>query len=387
MALGAGAWQARRERRSRVGELFASTPRLRWQRVAPTAVGMAVAAIAGYLGMFAASAVRVAPTATYFPLGSVPVVAVGALAMVAGVWLGLAIGRALPSAFTPPALVVASLMALILPMMTLDPTAHGAESGTNRLAVLLLSPALSRPDGDFVTVSSRVHLGQAVWFAALAAAAFVILGATRWRERLAAVAPAAAAAVLAVAIFPATDTVPDPAARRLVCTSDAPKVCVTKVHASGLDDLRGPARKALAILAAKLPQAPTSVAESPTSWIAENSRSQPPETLLVELTVDANGRPEPSFLPLQWELLDGAGTRRCANTANTYVDARLVAAAWLMDQAPPWEPAGGARKLWEQLRRLPAAEQRARVAALRKAALACEERDLAAILTGAGAAR
>jgi len=46
-------------------------------------------------------------------LGLLPVVAVGALSVVAAVVLGLAIGRMAPSAFTPPALAVGGLVLLI----------------------------------------------------------------------------------------------------------------------------------------------------------------------------------------------------------------------------------------------------------------------------------
>jgi hypothetical protein len=47
LALGAGAWQARRDRRSSMAELIATTPRPRWRRVVPTAVAMAVGGVTG----------------------------------------------------------------------------------------------------------------------------------------------------------------------------------------------------------------------------------------------------------------------------------------------------------------------------------------------------
>ena len=56
LALAAGAWQARRERASRVEELVATTPRPRRWRVLPIAAAMAIAAVAAYLVMFAGAA-------------------------------------------------------------------------------------------------------------------------------------------------------------------------------------------------------------------------------------------------------------------------------------------------------------------------------------------
>jgi len=387
MALGAGAWQARRESRAKVGELFGATPRPRWQRVAPTAGAMAVAMVAGYLGMFAAGAVSVVPSAGYFPLGLLPVVAVGALSVVAAVVLGLAIGRMAPSAFTPPALAVGGLVLLITLPLAFD------SAGDDVPGALLLSPVLYRPDDDFVTVAASAHLAQVLWLVALLAAGFLFYAAVQWRTRALAAVPAVLGAVVALAVAPGAEadvTVPDLAARKQVCTSDAPKVCVAAVHASALEDLRGPGQKALTILAAKLPLAPTSVAESPTLWLYEDSRPQPAGTLLVDLEIDASGGAAEPQRDLLWQLLDGAGTRRCANTVNDYWPARLAAAAWLMGEPPPARMAdsgGQARKLWDALGQLPADEQRARVAALRTAALACATTDLAGVLTRGSAPR
>ena len=383
VALGAGAWQARRESRSKTGELFATTARPRWSRVVPTAAAMAIAVAAGYLGMFLAGAVQVAPTAPYFPPGTVPIVAVGMLALVGMVWLGLAIGSLLPSAFTPPAVVVAGLLAMLGLPIAVDQLSKGDGLPT----ALFLSPVLFRPDDDFVTFAGRLHAAQAGWLAAVALAGLVLFAAARWQTRAAAVVALVLGAGLTLVALPPTEaetTVPDLAARRLVCTDDAPRVCVATVHADALDDLREPGREALAILAAKLPQPPTSVAESPTSWLDENSRPQPAQTLLVNLDVEANGHSATTGDDLLWELLDGAGTRRCANTANDYLVPRLVVAGWLLDKKPapgPWD-SGETGKAWDAFRRLPPAEQRDRVAALRAASLRCERTDLMTLLIG-----
>jgi hypothetical protein len=81
LALGLGAWQARRERRSRMDELLATTPRPRWLRVQPMLTAMALAAVIGYLVMFAGGSGHVRHPDGYFPTGAVPVLAIGALSL------------------------------------------------------------------------------------------------------------------------------------------------------------------------------------------------------------------------------------------------------------------------------------------------------------------
>lgn len=394
LGLGAGAWQARRESRSRVGELFATTARPRWQRVTPTVLAMGIAVVAGYLGMFATGAGQVALNATYLPAGLPLIVAVGALSMVAAVWIGLAVGSFLPSAITPPGLVVGGLMAMLTLPLLLD----GLTDGDALPGAYFLLPILFRAENDFTTITASLHVAQAVWLVALAAAGFLVFAGARVRSRLAAIFPVVLGGAVALAVIPSDEkavTTPDAAAAVQVCTSDAPRICVTKVHAAALDDLREPGRKALAVLADKLPNAPTSLAESPTSWINEDSRPQPAAKLLVELDVGANGRTAMSERELLWELLDGAGTRRCANTVNDHILARAAAAAWLLGEAPPttglafgvYDPDGEVREALDTLRGLPVGEQRARVTALRTAALACETTDLMQLLVAGSAAR
>ncbi|MGC9665716.1 hypothetical protein ACNTMW_04065 [Planosporangium sp. 12N6] len=394
VALGAGAWQARRESRARIGELLATTPRPRWQRVAPTAVALALGAVAGYLAMFAAGAAQVAPAASYFPAGSLLVVAVGALTMVGAVWLGMAIGSLLSTPLTPPALTVggfAVLMGVPTVLRSLHPRDPGDLPGAT-----LLSPVLTPPLTDFYAVTTRVGLVQLVWFTALAATAFGLYAAATRRTRLAALAPSVLGAVLALAVLPTTADaayVPDPGAYAPVCDPGPPRVCVARVHATALADLRAPARQALAALAAKLPGAPTTVAEARNWWIEKHLDPQRPDTVLVDLNPDADGRLG-SPRELLWELVDGAGTRACSTIFDSaepdavarHHAARLAAAAWLLDQAPPADAyhAAQARQAWETLRTLPADEQLSRVAALRASALACDGRDLLDVLVGTG---
>jgi hypothetical protein len=106
---------------------------------------------------------------------------------------------------------------------------------------------------------------------------------------------------------------------------------------------------------------------------------------------------------LRWEMLLGAGTPGCANAPafgtaerRRYDIARLVAAAWLLDQEPPPptypEDPGLLQQsetvpVYQELRALPADEQQARVAALRAAELACDGGDGLDILAGSGGSR
>jgi hypothetical protein len=382
LAMGAGAWLGRRDRRSRMVELLGTTARPTWQRAIPTAGALSIALALGYVVTFAAAGIQVGLLATYFPLGSLPVVAIGALSLVAAGVFGLAIGRMVPSAFTPPVMTVLGLLAVVGPAFALGATIDGEEP-----AALLLSPAISVYHRDFVTIAPAVHAGQLLWFGGLAASGFALLVAVRLRDRLLALLPAGLCLALALAVLPPSSdldvTDPDPKATALVCADGTPKVCVTTVHSRTLDELRDPGREALRILAAKLPQAPASVAESGASWIDEDSRPQPADKLLVEFEVAGDGSVDLYRADLIWELLDGAGARRCANSQNDHVVVRLAIAAWLLEKAPPEEiRLDGTDQVLQELRALPPAEQTRRVAEFRRASLACEDRDLTAIITG-----
>src|SRR5215467_11081593 len=89
LALAAGAWQGTRERRSRVEELLATTSRPRWQRVLPVSAAMAIAVITAYLATFAGATGHLLHLDGYFSYGVFPLVAVGAVGLVAAAWLGL----------------------------------------------------------------------------------------------------------------------------------------------------------------------------------------------------------------------------------------------------------------------------------------------------------
>jgi hypothetical protein len=394
LALAAGAWQGVRERRSRVEELIATTPRPRWWRVLPVATAMAIAAVAAYAVMLAGAAVHLRHPAAYFPTGAVPLIALGALALVAAVWLGLAVGALLPSPLTAPMLAVIGFFALVLsPMLVAQ---KGGDPGTFLLFPYLQGP----PDGGFSwkMLSARANLSQALWLAAVAAAGLALFAAARPGTRVAAVVPVLLGAAIAVPAMPRHLTaawIEDHRATEEVCTSDEPQVCIARVHSYALDELRGPARQALSVLTAKLPLALTRVLvqdlDDPTP---RGPRSA--ETLVVSAQLnDVDGSTGDD---LMWIMLDGAGVPPCEKLRGLpddiearYVAARLAAAAWLLDKVPPGttgrageEPAVAlANQALAALRVLPAHEQRAHVATLRQAEWTCAVGDRLALLTGA----
>src|SRR5262245_60183003 len=258
LALAAGAWQAYRERRSRVEELVGTTPRQRWQRVQPIAAAMALAAAVGYVLMLAGGLANIKDVGGYFSPGAVPIIAIGALAMVGAVWLGLAIGALLPSPLPAPLLVVAGFAGLaVLPQLLVE---ANREPGTYLLLPFLRGPR----DGGFFpqVLSTGANLSQLLWLAAIAVTGCALFAAARTKTRVAAMIPAVLGAVAILPILPnqvAEASLPDCGALELICTEQRPQVCVPRISRHALNDLKVPGRRALAILAAKLPNPPTRV--------------------------------------------------------------------------------------------------------------------------------
>ncbi|MDQ7908320.1 hypothetical protein RB614_27715 [Phytohabitans sp. ZYX-F-186] len=399
LAMGVAAWHARRDRRSGVEELLATMPRPRWQRVLPGAVALVIGAFAAFLLTCLVNVALVANAGGYLSTASLPIVAVGAVALLAPVAFGLAVGRWLPFMLVPPVLILYMAMNLFFgdtEAYTEGPDASGEPPGWLLLWGTLQSVGT---EFDFAAITARTHLGQALWLVALAAAGIILYATTRPGGRAAAVAVVAVGAAVAVPVLPdryAEAYALDPGATAPVCTPRPPRVCVTRAHRAALPDLSGPGREALAILAAKLPDPPTSVTEI--------SYADPPapraDTVHIALWVGGDGRlrgPVLGIVPdIRWELLLGAGTPSCADPPpgtperRRYDLARLVAAAWLLDQDPPpadpGDPALASRTeslaAYQALRRLPPDQQRTRVAQLRRAELACDSGDRLDLLTG-----
>ncbi|MBM7810282.1 hypothetical protein [Saccharothrix algeriensis] len=366
LVLGAGAWQAWRDHRARVVELLATTPRPVRQRVAPTACALAIALVAAYAAVSAAGAVRVAGATSYAHLDWVAVTAVGALSLVAAAWLGMGIGRLRPSVHTPPVLVLVGFVLLLTPVQLAKEGSVGA--------VALLSPAFGTTAGEFARVAGAVNLGQALWFAALAAGGFVLAAAARARSAAPAAAPVAAGLALALPLLaaaPATGFEDDARASAEVCTTDGgPRVCVAAAHAAALPALTGPAREALAVLGA-LPDAPTSFHEITGDLDRWRTRRQPADEVWFHSdNLEPGGAWSGTGSELVARVLAGAGTRPCHDGDR---DVRAVVGAWLAGSLPESGAAIGERRLvWERLRALPAEEQARSVVAWRTAALGCE---------------
>jgi hypothetical protein len=401
LALGLGAWQARRDRRSRMVDLLATTARPSWLRRLHIALPLGLGAMTGFLAVFAGLVGYGVATGVYVPPLLVPPAVAAALALAAGVWLGAAIGRALPLVWVPPLIVVAGLVGMTTLAIVTDP--EGRPGGLSPGA-WLLNPSGTEGFDEFETLTTAVQVAQVWWMVALAAACLVLFVAAGF-VRLLAVVPIGLGAVVAGTLLPTylhEGVTLDRGALALVCTDDEPLVCARRVHPRLVDQLREPGREALAILAAELPQAPTRVVQR---YSTNDSRppplERPVDVLYVEVFPGVSGTLDVSERDLLWTLLMGAGTPICEDALNSstferYNAARLVAAAWLLEEPPlaPSDPDGYwgwlpptsiSTPAYEALLALPADEQRSRVAALRAAELECGPGDRLALLTGAGA--
>jgi hypothetical protein len=390
LALAGGAWLGRREARSRVGELFATTARPRWQRVLPTAAALAVTMVAAYVLMLAVGAGWVVPTARHVTVGMVGLAAAGAVSMVTAAWLGLAAGRAMPWLVTAPALAVVGVLVVgLLPdFVSVNSLLHDDNLPP---AALMLSPVYVGGLDDFQTFPVRHSLVQAGWFAAVAVTGLLLFGATRPLTRGLAVLPAALGLAVTLPLLPAGAyegaSRPDPVAVELVCDDAGPQVCMTRVHANLLPDVIGPVREALAILAAKVPGAPTRAVESGhvQSYVRPGLMPDPPrygaDTLVF--TAPPYGRTGGADLggePYLRVLLTEAWRLDCGVQPygrDVYL-AGEVAASWLMGRPVGYEPDLPAA--YDRFLGLPAEEQRARVAAARVGVVACRTDALVAIL-------
>lgn len=376
LALAAGAWQARREHRSNVAELFASTARPRSQRMVPTLGAMGIAAVCAYLAVVAVGVPWIIDTARYLPATAFVVAAVGALALVAAAWLGLAIGRLVPSLVTAPALAVVGIGLLLVIPAAVRP---------REWLALVFSPMYGMGQyTDYQTVYGRVSAAQAIWLAALAVTAAVLLASGSWRTRVAALLPAALGATVAIMVIPRNDEFVanpvDPVAQEQVCAEGSPRVCVSRVHSGLLPEVTPLARQALAMLA-KLPDPPTTVHEDTTTYYPDTSPPRKADVVLITVRTDKYGHlaSKATILP-DMLYAAGANTHGCRGGINRSV--ARAAGYWLMGREPlaesadePAEDNAQAVTLWRGLQRLPEKEAAARVAAVRRAALACEDLD------------
>ena len=256
--------------------------------------------------MFLIAAGWVVPTSGYFPGATIVVTAVGVPALVAAAWLGMAAGRAVPRVITAPILAVVGfvLVGLVPELATwpdTDARSHAASGRSRRRC------CSSRPSPAWTTSRRsrrRVSLLQALWLVSLAATGLLLLGAVRRRAIAFAVLPALLGVAVAVPLLPVGGArgaaVVDPVAIELVCDNDGPQVCVTRAHAALLPDVVGPARQALGMMAAKLPNAPVRAVETQqvAYWARLAPDAAPPrhsaDTIVFDTPTDRTGSAAPT---------------------------------------------------------------------------------------------
>ncbi|MDG4767172.1 hypothetical protein O7632_24180 [Solwaraspora sp. WMMD406] len=400
LALAGGAWLGRRDHRNRVGELFATTVRPRWQRTLPLAVGYAATMVVVYLLATGVGAIWVVSSAGYFSPTVLGIVAVGGLGMVAASWLGMAAGRAVPRIVTAPVLAVVGFAVVALLPDFVSMAGYDANFVKTRPdpSALLLTPTFSGGLDDLQTLPASVSALQAVWLAALAGTALLLIGTTRRGLLALAVLPAVLGAAVAVPLLPTGGyygaAVIDPAAAELVCDDDGPQVCVRKVHAALLPDIVGPVRETLALAAAKLPNPPVRAEETarPAAYAA-------PDQPAVRHDMDTLVFDWPGFTPggkvdlgdgyFRAELLESVWAQDCQESSGIpgqmmsvsnpvpYL-AVAVAVAWLAGEPPQqqswWRPEDKQQieSGYQALTALPADQQRQLAGQAREAALACD---------------
>ncbi|MFD4661284.1 hypothetical protein ACFWP2_37375 [Kitasatospora sp. NPDC058444] len=389
LVVGIGAVYGLREPRSRMTELLATTPLPAWRRAALPTGALALALAAGFGLLVLTGGVRVAlgPT-TYTGLGWLPIPLVAVLGLVAAGVFAMGVARTLPSVLTPPALVVACLVMTNMLRARIEGEVPTTRT-SNRLG--LLSPVTADPRQMLLTLSGSVHLGQTIWLLGLLATGLVLLAAATRRARLLAVAPALAGAAAALLILPAAardSYVVDKAAAAMVC--DGP-VCVTQASRSHLAELAPRGREALSVLHDVLGDgAPTSVREDTALRALGDPRSLPADAVPVDfddqLFIDATGKDLTRALVAQG--LAPSCHPRTSREGGGQDDVALqsIAVSWALGEPalrPMEEKAtdeysrrtwAAAEAAWQGLKGLAPAEQRARIAELRTAALSCTAR-------------
>jgi hypothetical protein len=401
LALATGAWLGRRENATRALELMSSTGRPSWQRSLPVLTALALAVMVAHLVLFGIGVAVIGGAGGYLSPAALPILAVDVMILVGAACLGVAAGRSWPSRVLAPLLAAAVLV--------VEVGVQSFNGSSNRLQYLsLMHPYPPRMPWDTFTDSvllSRLSLGVGLLVAGL-----LLVSGRSWTMR----AGAAAAGLLGAAgllLIPAPGPVGawtvDADALRLVCAEGTPQVCVSAAHASSLDDVTVRARRGLAALA-QLPGAATRVEEQRLTSAGDDlfeaqygAEPERADTVYIVLK-----DPDAILVPDVTEsVVLGGGTLYVGCGAPDLV-AKGIAGAWLLGtdglavgsggngsfggSAQSSDGQGGGamdsvedriRQGVAELRRLPEADQSARVTALREAALRCEP-DLMAVLTG-----
>ncbi|MFJ1760441.1 hypothetical protein ACIOD2_09005 [Amycolatopsis sp. NPDC088138] len=389
IAVGAGAIQGMRDSRSGMVELLSTTSRPGWHRAVRLAGAVGALCALGVVVVFGVGLAEVLGHGGFVSASFLPVLVVGLLAVVAGSWAGLAIGRLLPHPLTAPALAVLTLVVSVLAWTSIE--RNVVPFSYSRFE--LLAPVLGEPRGALVTTSTAVDLGQTAWFAGLAATGFLLLAAGSTRARVLSLLPVVVGAAIALPVFPASADgllAPDGIAAQKLC--DGP-ICVSRAHEDRLAALAGPGREALAMLA-KLPGAPTRIEERTSPASVTDPPARDPGVVYLDfqlndvlLTADAS--------TLRTAVLSGAGLPTCVRPS--YGDladlgGRMIAAAYFTGELKPLPEYGGSwfrresspvEQAWQKFRALPAEVQFARIVALRHVLLTCQGDPLDTLVPGA----
>lgn len=353
VAIALGAWQGGRERRRRIGEQLAGTPRPRWQPSVVSWAGVTLGCWLGLLVVVAAGAALVTPVATYAGGGWWWLLAVTPVALAAMTAVGIALGRVAP-------LWVAAPVAMIV-VYGLQVYAHDAWGlgGAQWLA-----PIVAVHDAWGVTLSGQIHLQQALWFGGLAATGLVLAAARRRWLAILPVAVAAAGAVPFLVGPPSHGWEQDQVATELVCTEDDPQVCLIRQEAFLLDDVTPVVRDALARFEG-VPGGPTRAVGSTFGSLPGTEPYLHVDTGRVTITGELYAEGELRAVRWQPEL-------RCSPAAHQhYYWLAETAAVWASNELLPWV-APEASNGYEALLAMPLAEQKTWIGEFIAAAGACD---------------
>lgn len=389
--VGASAIQGMRDSRAGTVELLTTMPRPARQRMMKLSLALGIAAVLAYLVILLTGLAQVVAHDGLFTFSWVLPALVGLVAVVAGVGVGLGVGRLLPNPVTAPALAVLALVACVLLQISSEPSSIGGLL-PNRLTQLGIAP--QEPRSPFLVPTVTISVGQLCWLAGLAATGFLLLAAPTVRRRLLALLPVVAGLAIALPLFPSSmagNLAVDQSTAAPVC--DGP-VCVTKMHADRLSTVAGLGKEALQLLA-KIPGAPTGLMESTDAVRATARLVGPQDPSKIIVNFDDFSYYHKQGKDFVYQLVAGGGTQACGGPSyggdreNRENAARWVVAGWVVgDLKPPpteaylqWPEL--AKQTWATLKALPPQDQVARVVASRQAELSCQGDALTALTQGA----
>jgi hypothetical protein len=246
---GVAAWMASRDRRRRIEELLATTPR---PAVARDLTGWAAAAIWGLLAYVVVGLYRGVETARDATWGGPDYspILLGLVTIIASAAIGYAAGSFFPSRFTAALVAIALFVAASFPLLVYGPGSTENQQGNMRFGRDLesperyLSPFMVAGDDAFNTVFEelKVDFGprQMVWIAGLGGIALAAIALRRrrtapaWGTLLVSIVLAILGATMVLRADPNATTAA--AAVEPVCTVNVIEVCVHPAYEGILDE-------------------------------------------------------------------------------------------------------------------------------------------------------